>query len=401
MENYDVIVVGGGPGGSTTAALLGKKGRKVLLLEKAAFPRDKTCGDAISGKSMRVLRELGLNREVEKNPHGKISGVIFSSPNGKSVQIDFPQSSDRGAPGYCCRREIFDNMLFQHAKKYATVMENTAVAEMLVENGAVVGVKTQSGQEFRAKVVVGADGAQSVVARKTGAVEIPKEHHCTALRVYYKNIKNLTPNIELHFVNSILPGYFWIFPLEDGIANVGIGMVTKDMQDKKINIQKSMFDAIQNDPLFKDRFAGAETMGPVKGWTLPFGSYHRKPYGNGYVLVGDAASLIDPFTGEGIGNAMTSGLIASQVIDEALSAGDVSEKKLREYDERLWHEIGDELKTSKSLQNMGKHKLLLNLVVGKAASSPRVREQISGMLSNEKSKKQFTGPLFYLKLLFS
>ena len=142
MENYDVIVVGGGPGGSTTAAMLGKKGRHVLLIEKAHFPRDKTCGDAISGKSMRALRELGLNRAVEQTPHGKISGVLFSSPNGKMVQIPFPESADRGAPGYCSRREVFDNMLFQNAKKYATVLEDTAVTDVLVENGTAVGVKT-------------------------------------------------------------------------------------------------------------------------------------------------------------------------------------------------------------------------------------------------------------------
>ncbi|HLD75731.1 MAG TPA: NAD(P)/FAD-dependent oxidoreductase, partial [Candidatus Norongarragalinales archaeon] len=302
------------------------------------------------------------------------------------------------------RREVFDNMLFQNAKKYATVLEDTAVTDVLVENGTAVGVKTlQAGQpqEFRAKVIVGADGAQSVVARKMGIADNPKKHHCTALRVYYKNIKNLTPNIELHFVDSILPGYFWIFPLEDNVANVGVGMVTQEMQDQKINLQAAMMDLIKNNPTFKERFEGAEALGPVKGWTLPFGSYHRPCFGNGFILVGDAASLIDPFTGEGIGNAMTSGLVAAQVIDEALSADDVSGKKLQEYDGRLWHEIGDELKTSYNLQKFGKYKFLLNLVVGKASSSQKVREQISGMLSNEKSKKQFTGILFYLKLLFS
>jgi len=405
-STFDVIVVGGGPGGATTAAFLGQAGHNVLLLEKAQFPRDKTCGDAISGKSMGILRKLGLVDQVKDAPNARIEGVIFSSPNGKVVTIPFPARPDLSAPGFCCRRLVFDNILFQNAKKHATVLEKHAVNDVIVENGFVVGVKatdlaTQTQKEFRAKVVVGSDGAQSVVANKMGRLDTPEKHHCTALRLYYKNVKDVTPNIELHFVDSVLPGYFWIFPLENGLCNVGIGMITSDMKKNKVNLKQVTLDAIAKHPMFKARFEGAESVGPVLGWTLPFGSHHRKSYGNGFMLVGDAASLIDPFTGEGIGNAMTSGLIASQVITEALQKGDVSETALAPYDERLWAEIGPELNTSYQLQKVGRITPLLNFVIGKAASSQKVRETISGMLGNDEAKKEFTGPVFYLKLLFS
>ncbi len=405
-STFDVIVVGGGPGGATTAAFLGQAGLNVLLLEKAQFPRDKTCGDAISGKSMGILRKLGLVDHVKDAPNARIEGVIFSSPNGKMVTIPFPPRSDHSAPGFCCRRMVFDNILFQNAKKYANVLEKHAVNDVIVENGFVVGVRatdlaTNSQKEFRAKVVVGSDGSQSIVAKRMGRLDTPDDHNCTALRIYYKNVKDLTPNIELHFVDTVMPGYFWIFPLENGLCNVGIGMVTSDMKKSKVNLKQVTLDAIAKHPMFKARFEGAEAVGPVLGWTLPFGSHHRKSYGNGFLLVGDAASLIDPFTGEGIGNAMTSGFIASQVIGSALAKNDVSENALQPYDEQLWAEIGPELKTSYDLQRIGRHTFLLNLVVGKAASSQKVRDTISGMLGNEEAKKEFTGPLFYLKLLFS
>jgi len=405
-STYDVIIAGGGPGGSTAAAFLGQAGLSVLLLEKAQYPRDKTCGDAISGKSMGILRKLGLVEQVRNAPNAVIEGVIFSAPNGKTVTIPFPARPDRSAPGFCCRRLVYDNILFQNAKKHATVLEKHAVNDVIVENGFVVGVKvtdlaTNQPKEFRARMVVGADGSQSIVAAKMGRQDTPEKHHCTALRVYYKNVKDLTPNIELHFVDSILPGYFWIFPLENGTANVGIGMVTSDMKKNKVNLRQVTLDTIASHPMFQKRFEGAEAMGPIQGWTLPFGSHHRKTYGNGFLLVGDAASLIDPFTGEGIGNAMTSGYIASQVITEALKTGDVSEAALKVYDQKLWAEIGPELKTSYQLQKVGRITPLLNFVVGKAASSQKVRDTISGMLGNEEAKKEFTGPLFYLKLLLS
>ncbi len=110
---YDVIIAGGGPGGSTTAAFLGQAGYNVLLLEKAQYPRDKTCGDAISGKSMGILRKLGLVDQVKAAPNARIEGVIFSAPNGKTVTIPFPARPDLSAPGFCCRRLVYDNILFQ------------------------------------------------------------------------------------------------------------------------------------------------------------------------------------------------------------------------------------------------------------------------------------------------
>ena len=401
---YDVIIVGGGPGGSTAASFCGKNGLKALLLEKATYPRDKTCGDAISGKSMKILKELGLTEEIEKNPHGKISGVIFSSPNGKVVQMPF-KSQGRSNPGYCCRRLVYDNLVFQNSKKYATVEEGFTVTDVIIEGGFVKGVKgidsKKQPREYRAKLVIGADGANSMVAKKMGLGEIDENHHCMALRAYYKGIKGLTENIELHFIDSILPGYFWIFPLEDGYANVGVGMVTSDMKKGKVDLKKAMFDALENHPLFKERFSDAKLEGEVKGWMLPFGSKHRKSAGNGFMLIGDAASLIDPFTGEGIGNAMTSGKMAAKYAKMALEANDVSENYLMQYDRDLWGTLGGELKTSYYLQKIGRITPLLNLVIGKASRSEHVRESLTAMLSNEESKKQLVSPLFYVRLLLA
>ncbi len=406
---FDAIVVGAGPGGSAAAMYLAKAGYKVVLLDKTSFPRDKTCGDAIGAKSQMVIRELGFLNEIESIPHAKVYGVTFSAPNQKSVTIRFPGTDPKtGKGGYCIRREVFDNFVFSHAKRTPnlTAIEGFQVTDIISENGFVVGikgmdVKTKMEQEFRAKIVVGADGASSVVATKLGLNPVIADHDCLALRAYYKNINSMTPNIEIHFVESLLPGYFWIFPLENGMANVGVGMITKDIKQHNISLQTEMFKVIENHPMFKERFKDAIKVSDVKGWRLPFGSHHRKNHGNGFVLIGDAASLVDPFSGEGISNAMYSGkLAAEQVIHNFKENRPQSEENLAEYDKKLWATLGNELDTSYKLQRIGRIKFLLNLVVGRASKSPRMQETISGMLGNEEVKKEMTGPLFYLKLLF-
>jgi menaquinone-9 beta-reductase len=399
---YDCIVVGGGPGGSTAATFLSKKGKRVLLLEKEKFPRDKTCGDAISGKSLAILEEMGLVGAIEKADHGEIKGVLFSSPNGSVASIPFKGDGQIGK-GYTCRRQVYDNLLFQNAKKHCDAMEGMMVTSLVKENGAVAGVKARGADgkeyEYRGKLVIGADSVNSVVAREIRGADVDPEHTCVAYRAYYSGIGGMTGCLEIHFVKSIMPGYFWIFPMENNLANVGVGMMMGDMKKHGTDLGKAMEDIIKNNPLFKERFANAKMASPLKAWSLPFGSKRRKVHGENVLLVGDAAGLVDPFSGEGVGNAMLSGKIASEVAYEALTAGDTNEQFLSRYEERLWKAVWNELSTSYRMQKLGKVEVLLNFVVGKAARSPKAREAISGTLANKEAKSEYSSPLFYLKLL--
>ena len=152
---------------------------------------------------------------------------------------------------------------------------------------------------------------------------------------------------------------------------------------------------------FKNRFSNARPLEKPKGWNLPMGSIHRKNHGDGFMLLGDAAGLIDPFTGEGIGNAMVAAKYATLVAKEAKKSGDFSENILKKYDELLWNEIGKELKTSTKLQSLSRSSFLLNFVIKRAARNEEVQEIISGMLSKEIPKDELSSPLFYFKILFS
>ncbi len=390
-ETYDAVVVGAGPAGSVAAMFLARAGKNVLLLDKAVFPREKICGDAQGRKAAGVMRELGIYEEYEKIPGQKIYGITLSSPNGTQVELDV-ESRDKPAPGYTHKRMVFDNFLFGCAER--TVKTKILdVNELVVEDGCLKGVAglNEKGEreELRAKIILAADGATSMVAARFGLDKNPREHLIVALRAYYKNVKGLTDRIEIHLIRELLPGYFWVFPLPDNEANVGLGMIVKDMNDKKTNLKEAMLKQISDNPLFRERFGGAELAGEIRGWNLPIASFHRKCYGNGFLLLGDAAGLIDPLSGEGVGNAMISGQVAGKFAAEALDAGNFSESFLQKYDELLWAVIGDEVKTNYKLQTLGKqYPELIDALLAKAAAEPEFRKKLEGMLPYTGGRKE-------------
>ena len=407
QNTYDVIIVGAGPAGAAAGLYAARNGLKALMVDKEKFPRDKICGDALSGKSVAVLRELDLLEKTQNLPGAHIQSIVFSSPDHASFRIDLKKTSLKNIPkGFVIRRKNFDAFMFNEAKQAVSqTLENFTVTDLILEDGYVQGIKgTTKGQEgelsFYSNIVLGADGYKSVVARKLGLYEHDPKHWVVALRCYYKNIADLTDQIELHYVDEVIPGYFWIFPLEDGYANVGIGMLHEYIKRQNVDLKKALEDSI-NSEYFRDRFKNAEPMEKPIGWNLPVGSKRRKSYANGLMLLGDAAGLIDPFTGEGIGNAMYSAKYAIQTAMDAIENKNYSEQYLARFEEDLWKAIGNELKVSSKLQKIGRSRFLLNLVINKAARSDEVSNIIAGMLANEVPRKRLANPLFYLKLLFS
>ena len=403
-ENYDVIIVGGGPSGSACAIFLGRQGHDVLLVDKAKFPRDKACGDGITGRSKAILQELNLVEEVEKNPHAVYDGAILYI-GGQKLDVDFEEWF-----GHVSRRMVFDNIIFQEAKKLADTIEGFTVTGVIFEDKKVVGIKgidlnTKEERSFRAKIVVGADGANSVVAREVGLNEFKPNHHSSALRIYYKNIKDLSKKLEIYFIENqklgIIPGYFWIFPLENGTANVGVGMSTNSIQKYKVNLQDLLFKEIKTNPLLVDRFKDAEVVeGSLRGWNLPIVTARRKMYGDGFVLLGDAASLIDPFTGEGIGPGLVSAKVASGFISDGLKKGDYSGRMLKKYQDEMWRlYVRSYLKYHLLSKIAGNFKWLIKRAFKKFANDNDFKQLVTMAFSDTEKRRKFT-VWIAMKLLF-
>lgn len=404
QNEFDVVVAGAGPGGSTAAALAARAGLKTLLVDKYAFPRDKICGDAISGKSMGVMRELGLADCIESLPQTPIWGVTFSGPNGDQVSIPFTSGAHDNLPGFVCRRTTFDRLIFEAAVDAgAEIWQQSEVRGLLSIGSSVAGVRVERADrdvEIRAPITIGADGAYSTVARDLGMLQLCPKHYVAGLRAYYEGLEGYAKPgfIELHFVDEILPGYFWIFALPNGAANVGIGMLSASVKQHGINL-KAAFEEVVASPRFSDRFAPAERVGRVVGWGLPLGSQPRSMSGNGWMLVGDAASLIDPFTGEGIGNAMLSGLRAAEWAAKAHTTNDYSAAFLQHYEKDVLGALRGELRLSHTLQRMLQWRWLVDVIIRKASRSEELAATISSMFDDLDVRKKLLSPRFYFRVL--
>ncbi|MCS6989824.1 MAG: geranylgeranyl reductase family protein [Chloroherpetonaceae bacterium] len=405
--NFDALIVGCGPAGASAAIALAQKGAfRIGVLDKAKFPRDKICGDALSGNVVSTLKALSpaLYERFQAFPEKLGSyGIRFVAPNGKHLDVPFksPRATVAEPPGFISRRMDFDNFLASEVKSLPNVslLEET-LAESVQIGQESVAVKTNRGT-LTAALLIGADGANGVTTRTLATFKPEDAHFCAGLRAYYKGVSGMREQnfIELHFLRELLPGYFWIFPLPNGYANVGLGVLSRVVKKKRLDLKKLLARIIETHPDIAPRFKRATMVNGVKGYGLPLGSKRRALSGERFMLAGDAASLIDPFSGEGIGNAMKSGKLAAEVAAESLAQREFSREFLKRYDERVYQKLGSELWLSHTLQRLANFPALFNFVVNRARNSPTLSETISCMFDDLELRRELSKPSFYVKLL--
>ncbi|EMR04715.1 NAD(P)/FAD-dependent oxidoreductase [Cesiribacter andamanensis] len=410
LYQKDICIVGAGPGGCATALFLAKAGIPSLLVDKAVFPRDKICGDGLSGWSVAMLNRLNpaLKEQLAGSREALPSwGARFVAPNRQVLDVPFVDrhQPDARPPGYVATRLWFDNFLMEQCKAHPLieVLEGVELEQWERQSADQVILKDKAGQVIvQARLAIFANGAHSRQAKALAGLQPDKKHYVAGIRCYYQGVEGLHADghIELHFLKEFLPGYFWIFPLPGGRANVGVGMRSDVVAKKGVNLRRAMLQLIAEDPQLRERFRGARPLEEVKGFGLPLGSKKRSISGDCFLLVGDAASLIDPFTGEGIGNALASGELAAQWAQKALEAGRWDAAFLRGYDAAIYNRLWKELRLSKTLQDLLNYPWLFSLVVNKATANETLRQTISCMLTDLDVRQQLKDPRFYFKVLF-
>lgn len=372
VTHADVVVVGAGPGGATTAAWLARAGRDVVLLEKDRFPRDKVCGDGLTPRVIRELLLLGLVDEA----HGRVDG--WATQRGLRIhggatrmELPWPELDDFPSWGGTATRMVFDERLARLAEaEGADLREGVTVTGPIWRDESeqrVAGVRYRTEDdrvgEVRAPVVVACDGPSSKLAIAVGLRRREDRPMAVAARTYFTSPMadddHISSYLDLASADGdLLSGYGWIFPLDDGRLNVGLGLLDTSKDFQGTNYRRmleqwatGLADEWGTTPDAQD---GRILTGPI-----PMG-FNRTPlHHKGVLLVGDSAGMVNPMNGEGISYAMEAGRLASEIIDEALTRR--STAVLDGYDRRLRQRWGGYYTLGKTFAEIVGHPRIMHV----------------------------------------
>ncbi|HZT65253.1 MAG TPA: geranylgeranyl reductase family protein [Acidimicrobiales bacterium] len=392
----DVVVAGGGPAGAACAYWLADAGWDVLLVEKKRFPRQKTCGDGLTPRSVRQLTDMGLAAELEG--HHRFDG-LRSIAFGRTLEMSWPDHPGFPSHGYVVTRHDLDQLVAERAQKAgATLWQESEATEPLVADGRVVGARVRrkaTGEvvDARGRWLVVADGSNSRLGRALGAARDRSYPQGMAIRGYFLSPRHDEPWIESHLdvrdaQGNVLPGYGWIFPVGDGRVNVGVGLLSTFSRWKDVNTTALMEAFVEWAPRSWE-ISPATSCGPPTGGRLPMGLSVGPRTGPGWALVGDASGAINPFNGEGIAYAYETGRMAALALADALGgsgrgrrATEGGRDGLPGYEERLAASYGLYYRVARAFVRIIGRPELMRVLVGTGMHSRPLMEWVLRIMSN-------------------
>lgn len=353
LPDYDVLIVGAGPAGTACALALADSGLRVGLLDKAQFPRDKVCGDAIPGPTLKALARLrpAYAQELRQLTEAHRTDVRTSrliSPAGQELRVHWQ------APAFNAPRLHFDEALLTLVRRHTTteIRENSPVKSVTADAHAAT-LTLADGCVLRARLVVGCDGAHSVVGRCLLPQPLNRQRHCAAVRAYYAGVTEAPATTsDFLFLDRHRAGYCWVFPVGNGTYNVGFGMLSADIARERVDLKQVLAELLTTHPQLAPRFRAAHQLGPVLGFGLPLGGSNRSLVGPRALLCGDAAALIDPLQGHGIDKAVISGILAAEHARRCCATADFSPAALHQYEQAVQRRLGGDLRRRYALMRL-------------------------------------------------
>lgn len=322
--SFDVAIVGAGPGGAAAAVALAQQGiTNVALLDREGFPRDKTCGSGLSPNALKLVQQLGIAAQVKELGY-PINAVRIVTPGGRELRI----ASDAAA--VVLLRRHFDHLLVERAQSLGVSLQTPFRADALLEeDGRVVGVKSFEGQEVRAKYVLFADGAHSVFSLD----QRPKRSIST-LMGWWENFESAPNTLDMIFDKELSPLYGWMFPETNERVNIGICVDGQDESGEKStrNLRATFEGFLERH--YGKRLAAARQVGKWKGHPIVYTTWIGTMTRPGGLYLGEAARLTHNATGEGISQAMESGVFAADAVAAVLRGGVKEEKAWSAYVQR-------------------------------------------------------------------
>lgn len=405
MRDAQVIVVGGGPAGSSTAFFLAQQGIDVLVLDRARFPRDKTCSEYLSPEASRVLDQMGVLAAIESSGAAQLSGMRVHAPNGATIHGEFAAS--HGFRGYrdrglAVRRIILDQILLDRARTAgARVEEETRVVDLLRDSsGRVTGVVT-SGQgttrELTSRLVIGADGLRSVVGRRLGLVRRAGWPHRIALVTHYRGVENTPDFGEMHVDRG---GYCGVASVGNGLVNVAVVVPVSRAAEIAVDKTEFLESWIAERPQLASIFTRAERAGPVRA-TGPFASSAKQGWAPGAALVGDAADFFDPFTGEGIYSALRGGELLAQFASDAVAGAGSPDAPLRAYERARHREFRGKWTVERLVGTAVAFPALINRAANVLSTRRDMADLLVGVVGDFVPAREVLKPGYMLRLLFA
>jgi len=380
----EVIVVGGGPAGAATAWALARNGADVLVLDRARFPRGKPCAEYLSPQARPLLEEMGALDALVRAGAVPLAGMTIHAANGRSFEGRFDGASaciGAHTVGLGIRRELLDSILLDRARAAgARVSEGVAVTDVLRDAaGRASGVRVRDGtvtRELSARIVVGADGLRSVVGRRLGLVRASRWPRRIGFVSHFRGVDGIGECGEMHVWRD---GYCGLANVGDGVTNLGVVVPVRAAAGASGDVTNFVNGWIRAHPGLAARFAHAEHVTPVRA-TGPFAVHARRAWAPGAALVGDAADFFDPFTGEGMFEALRGGELLGPYLCEALRASSSrgADGALAAYDRSRRHEFASTWRVQKVVALAVAFPPLLN----QAANAAEGRRTLSDLIVN-------------------
>jgi geranylgeranyl reductase family protein len=384
----DVVVVGAGPAGVASALFLHRLGHQVLLLDRARFPRDKVCGESVSPEAWRLLEGLGIAERVRALAPQPLLGMTLTSPDGTRFSGRYPE----GRQGFALRRERLDAALVQAARAAGVeVREGVRALELVRRDGRVAGVRCEAG-ELQARLVIGADGRDSVVARGLG-LRRGASLRRFAIRAHFEGVQGLTRHGEMHVVAG---AYCGIAPLSPTAANVALVLEPRELRAAAGDLPGLLARLLLRWPEVESRLRGARLLGPPRALG-PLAVRARRQSAPGALLVGDAAGFYDPFTGEGITLALRSAELMAPVADAALRSGRLDD--LSRYDRERHAATRDKFLLNRLLQRLIGWPALADSVARRLKRRSDLADRLVGIAGDFVPAKSALGARFLWQLM--
>jgi menaquinone-9 beta-reductase len=363
--DVDVLVVVAGPAGAAAGLAARRRGLDVLVVDKARFPRDKTCGDGLTTAALRLLEQLGVDLRPLPG-YMPIRETVLVSPSGRRVSLPLPPDGDHAA---VVPRVELDAAIVDTARRAGVEVRDGVAVDTIDATTDGVTATTAGDGTVRARFLVAADGHYSFVRRCLRPPAPPELGTWHAFRQYFRGVDD--PRLYVLFEADLLPGYAWVFPLPDGRANVGFGVLRRPgMSGKELNAR---WRELLTRPSVRTVLGpDAEPEATHRAWPIP-ASFEYDALADGRVLyIGDAANVVDPLTGEGIAQAVETATLAVDAIAGGEPAG-----VGRRYREGVRRALGRDLRFAAFLQRVLRSRRGARAAVRTAGLTPWTRRHFA------------------------